>query len=241
MLDLEETSEKTLPTSRRPRIAIATITYDDAFGLDKLIQSTKRKVKLHIIIGGKFPNHPGIINYAQPWTEEMEETWQVINRYREQGYKIHYEIQDIDEYSKRMMCLWIAELNNIDALLILDSDEYIDSKRTNWNQFYKDVADHIWDDNNVFGIIGYWGVDNEKPRLWMRPSEMTYVNGSHKIFKNKHHNNFLDRDGCMEMNPIKIKSLSFIQDSSYRTKQRQKDHDEYYKWLIKHEASINFL
>jgi hypothetical protein len=214
-----------------PKLAIGTITHNDKAGLDKLIQSIRSHVFMHFVVTGKFPNHPGE-------HDTDLDTDILLQNSIGNGYHPWVEFCPEDEYLKRQRVLELCRQFKIDALLILDSDEYVDSKRTDWNQFYNDVSEQLDNPQNVFGIIGYWGIDNEKPRLWVRPYEMTYVSGSHRIFKNIHHDNFLDTEGCMQMNPIKIKSLAFIQDSSYRTQQRKKDHDVYRDWLVKHEERI---
>jgi hypothetical protein len=234
MQDLEKTSGRTL--QMKVSIAVATLTYDDAVGLDRLEKSIIDQVDYHIIIHTKFPEHPTRLHNSRDMGTEL-----IIEYFKETEPRpeiIYQSLDSFTEHDARNQYLKIAERLKIDALLILDSDEYINASRTNWNQFYNDVSEQLDNPQNVFGIIGYWGIDNEKPRLWVRPYEMTYVSGSHKIFKNMHHDNFLDTEGCMQMNPIKIKSLAFIQDSSYRTQQRKKDHDVYRDWLVKHEERI---
>lgn len=218
------------------KVAIGTIVYDDDFGVDRLIQSINGYVDYHFIIEGRFPNHPESPNY------DIHSLEKVIARNKIKGRgmtDIVHVGMDASEFEMRMIILKWCEVYNVDALVVLDSDEYIDCSLTNWKKFYEDIS---WlkyhHDSNVYGIIGYWGTDNEKPRLWINPSEMTYVDGSHKIFKNKNYDEYLDQDGCMMMSKRKITTIRFIQDYSYRSKERRDAHDEYHRWLAKHEGKI---
>jgi hypothetical protein len=227
-----------MPTKSNYKVAIATIVHDDDFGIMRLIDSAYGHIDWHIIVEGKFPNHPGEYDFIEGFTEKL------IERYQQNKYRIFLMRMAVNEFTKRMAYLSAAENLGIDALLILDSDEYIDCSLTNWKKFNEDID---WlkhhHDSNVYGITGYYiggvGTEHEKPRLWINPSEMTYLDGSHKLFKNKNHDNFLDQDGCMRMSTRKISSLRFIHDPTYRTTERRQDHDEYNRWLAGHEGNIS--
>lgn len=196
-----------------PRIAIGTITYNDHDGLKKLLETTYGHVQYHFIIDGKFPNYPGRNDFSNDGTPELIWEYQ-----RKKQYPIYYVRLAADEYSKRQRYLELCDEYRIEALLIIDTDEYV-SDKTIWELFYKELEEYYNATYNVFGIVIDLGNDNEKPRLWIRPYEMTYVNGSHKIFKSKFHDEFLDIDGCMYMQTNKIKQLSFVQDQSFRSKE----------------------
>lgn len=218
-----------------PKIAVATLTYDDAIGLDRLYKSIIDKIDFHIIIRTRFPEQPSTV-------ERDYDTEIIIEYFKETEPRpiiIDQSVDQFTEYEARNQYLKIAERLKVDALLILDSDEYVDCGITNWKKFYEDVAYLKYNhDSNVYGIVGYWGTEHEKPRLWINPEEMTYYNNSHKLFKNKNHDNFLDQDGCMMMSKRKITTLRFIHDSSYRTEMRRQAHDQYKRWLDKYEGDI---
>jgi hypothetical protein len=219
------------------KLGIATITYNEKIGLQRLIESIDYNyVDIHFIEDGKFPNHVGKYDYSDDGTHE------IIN-----NDKILFEVIAEDESIKRQRYLTLCEEHNIDALIILDSDEYVDREHTDWPKFRLEISKVIWEQEGAPYIQNVYSLDNfnfgaiqERPRLWIYPSQMEYVNGSHKVFKNKFHNFNLDPNGRQYAVPRKKKwfSFRFLNDNSFRIKMRRKAHDEYTNWLIQHEDDI---
>jgi hypothetical protein len=216
-----------------PKIAVGTLIYNDAKGFERLSDSLDKNIFIHLVVDGKFPNQPGEHEFSDDGLTDS-----ILKQLNKEHF-IWLDYCPEDEFLKRQRMLWLCKEFKVDALLILDSDEYVDCGTVNWTQFYQDVYHELYHSKtNVFGITGVWQGQHEKPRLWLRPEQMTYVDGSHRIFKNKSHDDFLDIDGCMQMHKRKITSIKFIHDASYRSEQRKYEHDIYYAWLNRREGEI---
>lgn len=227
------------------RVAIGTITYNDREGLYRLIKSLDGNADIHFIIDGKYPNFPGDSEYSNDGTLEMLETFQrtaeaygdsrnTVDRY----HKIHVSLLAAPEHQKRQKYVELCERYAVDALIILDSDEYVDNDNTNWRELRDGIdlaiALQSFEENkwNVHNVQGFWGCIQQCPRLWIHPFQMQYVNESHKTFKNKYHDQYLNRYGSMYAVPQVLDyHFRFIQDSSYRTKERIEQSKKYYEWL----------
>ncbi len=152
-----------------------------------------------------------------------------------------------DESIKRQRYLQLCADHDIDALIILDSDEYVDKKNTDWPAFRNEISETITEQSsapyvhNVFSLDEFfYGTIKERPRLWVYPSQMEYLYGLHYRFKNKYHNYDIDKVGMYAVGrKLKQFSFRFVNDHTYRPKMRRVQHDEYQNWLIQHEIEIN--
>jgi hypothetical protein len=227
------------------RLGIGTITYNDRVGLERLIESIDYDyVDKHFIIDGKFPNQNGKFDYSNDGTAGF-----LLGCYHRTNGKVLSELLVSDESVKRQRYLTLCAEHDIDALIILDSDEYVDKQNTNWPKFRNEISEAITEQSNsdyihnVYSLDeNYYGTIKERPRLWIYPSQMEYMNGLHFAFKNKYHNFGLDMKSKVKGRMYALKkqfSFRFINDNRHRPKMRRVEHDTYQNWLVPHEIELS--
>jgi hypothetical protein len=162
------------------KLAVATIYYNDVRGLERLASSICDYVDYWIVIDGKFDLLDSKEDYStdgsREYLGEIETGTEIIQR-------------DFvgTEHDKRNQYLKVCAEYDIDALLIIDSDEYV--LNADWNKFRESIPT-LNQNNNLqcvyanFSFLQNKGNYGWYPRLWLRPSEMEYHN-AHCIFRNK--------------------------------------------------------
>jgi len=84
------------------------------------------------------------------------------------------------ELQKRSQAPLIAKQREIDFLLIIDSDEFIDLQQSDWDKFKENCIKWAIDIHhgmyNIFGVYVEDGPQNYRalPRLWYKPEEIYY-------------------------------------------------------------------
>jgi hypothetical protein len=143
------------------------------------------------------------------------------------------------EFQKRSQAPRFAKLRNIDFLLIIDSDEYIDMYESDWEKFKQaciDTAVHQYHGMyNIFGIKVEDGPQNYRvmPRLWYQP-EFVYYDNTHYGLKSLNPRcPYVQINGSAEKHPI-IETIPFLtikSDQSLRT-EYEKANDEGYAYVL---------
>lgn len=141
------------------------------------------------------------------------------------------------EFVKRRMTPIIAKSRNIDFLLIIDSDEYLDKLETNWEAFKQsciDTAVHKYHGQyNIFGIKVEDGPQTYRvmPRLWFQP-EFVYYDNTHYGLKSSNPRcpyNMTDEFKKAEKHPL-IETIPFLtirSDTSLRTDFERTNRESY--------------
>jgi hypothetical protein len=89
-------------------------------------------------------------------------------------------LNPLPEYLKRSFASVIAETLELDFLIIIDSDEYIDKTQTNWNKFKETAIDlaitKYQGCYNIFSCLVEYGNQTYKalPRVWYNPHQVRY-------------------------------------------------------------------
>ncbi len=85
------------------------------------------------------------------------------------------------EYDKRQKYIDLAVKNNVDVLIIIDSDEYV--SKADWNLFRKNLEKILDSPDNIHGVNFFTdGNITQYPRIWIRPHQIKYWN-AHCLFE----------------------------------------------------------
>jgi hypothetical protein len=214
------------------KIATGTIGFQDAKGLQRMNETlTDSDMFTHrFYVDGPFDGANTNLDSSQDGSIQVAESF---------GAEI--EIMPFaNEFDKRMKYLEMCREHDIDFLLIIDTDEYLlryDKER--FLGHLKEIKDS-GTDHNTFAVMlqpgnTKYGVPidsrklqlNERPRLWFKPGDMTYVRGSHSIFKNINHDKWYYPGTHMVDMSQTIKGIWMAEDKTHRSEARNMLQKEY--------------
>lgn len=218
---------------KKRKLAAGIIFYDDVKGVDRLLASIHQGVDLSICIDGKFPQFPSRSDLSTDGSREVVQSY-------DNTLLVDFPAS---EHEKRSKYLAVCAEQGVDYLLIVDTDEYAEEGadwqafrhnmvqaaevkhqglynvfavliETNSQEYAKTVQDKhymVWTKDNMTGIeYGYY------PRLWYRPEQMEYNQGTHYLFRNKDPKNrlhFQETNPAMEI----INGVRFLHRNTYRS------------------------
>jgi hypothetical protein len=218
---------------RKRKLAAGVIFYNDAKGLERLLSSIHEGVDLIICVDGRFPQFPASTDLSSDGSRDIARSYDNV-------LLIDFAAS---EHEKRSKYLAVCEKEKVDYLLIVDTDEYAEEgadwqafrhnmvqaaevkhqglynvfavlMEINSQEYQKTVQDKpytVWTKDNMTGIeYGYY------PRLWYRPEQMEYNQGTHYLFRNKNPKNRLH---FQETNPAIeiINGVRFLHRNTYRS------------------------
>jgi len=161
------------------------------------------------------------------------------------------------EFEKRNTYLEICDkLGDIDVLIIVDSDEFfLFPEGTNLKdsvfRFKRNleftIGKLINREHNVFGIHTlnlHDKVESYKPRIWYKPEEMRYLNGSHYHYANiKTEQATIETfnqnriNYCQHVAEV-VKGAVLGHDHSLRSQKQTEMHDKYVEYLTRFEGLV---
>ena len=153
--------------------------YNDLESLKHSVPTYQEHVRYIHAVDGRFQDFESDKDYSDPEVIEYLKSFDNVKTDRFVGV----------EHDKRNRYVKLAAKYKADALLIIDSDDYV--LEAAWDLFYKSVEERIkqYPNENFFGIDFRYTPPNFKPveytaipRLWARPSECEYYK-AHCIFK----------------------------------------------------------
>jgi hypothetical protein len=217
------------------RFGVGCSFYQDVNGLKRLLRSIDGQVDLCILIDGRYPSFGRGHNPPLP-PLSTDGSREVCKQY-DNTLLVDLPATQI---AKRNAYLRLSKRYGLDFLIILDSDEYIEEKRADWETF-KYVAEKRANlDLQMYRVYDIWYEDMEgwnvgqRPRVFFRPWEIRHdVKHYRWIIKAKNH---LDRPvyegntGRALLPGIVMKHNRFV-----RSPERNKDMDLYEDWLIHQE------
>jgi hypothetical protein len=241
--------------NRNRKLAAGVIMYNDVKGVSRLLESIYQGLDLIIVVDGKFPQYPGSSDLSCDGSRETVLSFD------------NTLLVDCpaSEYQKRSMYLSICEQEKVDYLLILDTDEYAESG-ADWQAFRHNMVEMVEVKHggiyNVFSVLmevnsadyiktvhdkpySVWLKDNVTsieygyfPRLWYRPEEMMYYQGTHYKFKNKDLKkrlHFQDSTAAMDI----VEGVKFLHRNVYRNAEQMNARRSYQlDFLVPYEAKI---
>jgi hypothetical protein len=206
-------------------VATGTIGFQDAKGLQRMNETiTDSEMFTHrFYIDGPFEKADTKFDSSQDGSIKVAESF---------GADIAI-MPFASEFDKRMKYLEMCRKHNIDFLLIIDTDEFLlryDKER--FLPHLQEIKDS-GTDHNTFAVMQQpgntkYGVPvevrklqlNERPRLWFKPGDMTYVRGSHAIFKNINHDKWYYPGTKMVDMSQTIKGIWLAEDKTHRSEAR---------------------
>jgi hypothetical protein len=242
------------------KIAIATIFYNNRAELQRLVDSIPSKVVDYwITIDGPFKynldTNPDLPHHSDDGSIEVITT-EAKHKFN-YGVVLHYK-PGATEFDKRNLYLENCQKLGIDCLLIIDSDEYFiyphadDQGKTPkecWQRFIKNIElESIkYPHHNVYGIEALEGIDTQtyRPRIWLNPGQMRYINGSHYHYANIETEqidieNFAKykQTYCQDARSIIKGGVILAHNQSLRTKEYQERRKQYQQYLVRYEELI---
>ena len=232
------------------KIAVATIFHNKPKELDRLGNSLSHMgIDYWFLIGGGFDGSPG-------FSTTNNETLNVIMKYREiqeengsQNIKIEFdEMQGATEFMKRMKYLDMCREFSCNALVIVDSDEYVYENKewkfdADWEKFrrYFYTSLERFPTHNVYSIKFIWNeylASDILPRCWGYPDKMRYVHGSHYKFGNPEIDDVTDTLFSHQETYGVIEGIALKHDHTLRTDEDMKNRRGYQDFLVKYEQFL---
>jgi hypothetical protein len=237
------------------KIALATIFYQCRDELQRLVDSFPPKViDYWLCVDGPFRYNLDI--YPDLPHKSDDGSFMVISdsapKFND-SVIIHHK-PGATEFDKRNTYLEnCSKLGDIDVIIIVDSDEYFIyppgiTPLQAWQRFRKDLEILMIQNphHNVYGIQTLeMGVDTYRPRIWVNPAKMRYINGSHYHYAN------LDTE-LDDVLKFRQNRLNYVQharsiikggiilthDQSLRTPEYQERRKQYQQYLVRYEELI---
>ena len=245
------------------KIALATIFYNNKDELQRLADSIQSKtIDYWITIDGPFRYNLDI-EPSLPH-ESDDGSLDVIMESRtkfKQGVVMHNKAGST-EFEKRNTYLENCQKLNIDVLIIVDSDEYFipdtslkpdptKSQEEAWNRFIKNIELELirhQSSHNVFGIP-FVEVETKtetyKPRIWLNPGQMRYINGSHYHYANMETEqrdvDYFNQYGMSYIQhclSIVKGGITMAHDHSLRTEEYNERRKKYQQYLVSYEEKV---
>lgn len=234
-------------------IAIGCNFYNDYAGLKRLIDSIpKGFIDQFIGIDGIYKynkeKNPDLFDVSDDGSREFL----VFDAKEKIKHVILIDKYNKTEFEKRNAYLEICDLQQhprIDVLLIVDTDEFFiypegtkpeDAFFKFRQNIERTVTDSRYKDHNVFSMHTLDVANNyniHRPRIWYKPGEMRYINGSHyhyaNITREKDTIELFNKQGinyCQHTEMV-IKGVVLAHDHSLRTQKQMELRRQYIDYL----------
>lgn len=240
------------------KIALATIFYQCATELQRLVDSIPPKViDYWITVDGPFRYNLDM-NPQLPHKSNDGSLMVISNSAPKFNNAVIIEYKEgATEFDKRNTYLDICKKlkGEIDAIIIVDSDEYFIyspglEPLAAWQRFKKNIELEMIQHphHNVYGIPYVHKdspSDTYKPRIWVHPEKMRYINGSHYHYANwetekQDIENFAKYGStyCTYARSIIKGGVIMTQDQNLRTQEYQDQRKRYQQYLVRYEELI---
>ena len=202
-------------------LAVGCCSWDDDEGLNRLIESCYKHVDVFFNIAGQFHDYPDNGKHGVTCNICPSKYPNVVC----------YHVTDFPEHVQRQIYLDLCGRNNIDFLIIADTDEYFHD--CDWEAF-KEERERVCNSDFVYNIKNYTEIGGlllplDQPRLIKNPSMVHYLNGHHyQIAVNGTDEAITAKDT--------LYSIKLCHDPSIRSPERKEKHDKYIRWLKRYEA-----
>jgi hypothetical protein len=163
---------------------------------------------------------------------------------RDYGAIFFQNLSPLPEYVKRSFASIYAEVLGLDFLLIIDSDEFIDTTQSNFSKFKEKAIDTAVKKYrgmyNIFSCIVEYGNQTYKalPRVWYRPDEVRYNKTHFSLTVTNHKCPYLNDPKYKERIPSKELLPHLVIRSNYdlRDKNENNRHANYLNVLRNRES-----
>jgi hypothetical protein len=216
------------------KLAAGIIFFNDRFSLQRCLYTLINDIDIIFAVDGKFPNFPGSYDLSTDGSREVLKSFS----------KCHLIDFPKSEFEKRSKYLQLCKVNNVDVLLIIDSDEFV-LENAEWSTFKENLKTMIVDRDkctrNVYAVDLQINHSKDEflafPRIWYKPDEMEYYGEKHYYFRNKNGlKNNLSHQADHSVNVIK--GIRLGHDHTLRTKKHMDSRFIYQTWLQNYEKSL---
>jgi hypothetical protein len=231
------------------KIGVGTIFHNKHKELDRLAHSLSPEgIDFWFLVGGGFKDSPGDPRESDETIDVIENFENEQNKIGSQGIQIEYEYCDGNEFQKRMTYVDMCRRYNVDALVIIDSDEYPYENEEwgiekNWEKFRRFIYSYLerYPYHSVYSINEIWNeflATMPYARCWVRPELMTYVQNSHYKFGNPEQDDVLDPLFTHQPTWGVIEGITLKHDHTLRTDEDMNSRREYQDFLVKYEQYL---
>jgi hypothetical protein len=248
-------------TAMMIKIALFLIFYNNKPELERLLDSFPPKVIDYLIaIDGPFRYNLDMDHTLPQKSDDgsIELIKNSSHKLFNQGVILEY-MPGATEFEKRNRYLEICDEKKlrvgIDCGIIVDSDEffiYPDGIKPldAWQRFIKNIELEMikhGSSHNVFGISyeDEAKTDTYKPRIFLKPSEMRYVNNSHFNYynvkleqKDVDYFNYYGMTYCQSCLSIIRGGVTLTQDNKLRSEEYLERRKKYQQWLVAYETMV---
>lgn len=232
------------------KIAVGTIFHNKADEVDRLGNSLSHMgVDYWFLIGGGFDGSPGFSTTDNKTLNVIMKHIGIQREYGTRGISILFdEMYGATEFMKRMKYVDMCREYGVNALFIVDSDEYAYENEEwgferDWEKFrrwfYTSLERHP--NHSVYSIrfiqseyLAY----NFHPRCWGYPEKMRYVQNSHYKFGNPEIDDVADVLFTHQPTYGTIEGISLKHDHNLRTDEDMKNRRYYQDYLVKYEQFL---
>ncbi len=232
------------------KVAVGTIFHNKAAEVDRLGNSLSHMgVDYWFLIGGGFDSSPGFSATDNKTLNVIMKHIGIQREYGTQGISILFdEMHGATEFMKRMKYVDMCREYGVNALFIVDSDEYAYENEEwgferDWEKFrrwfYTSLERHPT--HSVYSIrfiqseyLAY----NFHPRCWGYPEKMRYVQNSHYKFGNPEIDDVTDVLFTHQPTYGTIEGISLKHDHNLRTDEDMKNRRYYQDFLVKYEQFL---
>lgn len=181
-----------------------------------------------IAVDGRYEGHTGSKPLSDKKTRDLFKTIQTPS--------VIIDAPDTSQIVKRQIYFDKSEGYKLDAIIVMDSDEYVVNDKTDWALFIEELERHITENKHTF-IKGYTIplIINQKrytpdyamnsARVFYRPWELQYVD-NHFTIRNKR----TAVNMGYQSDTTKLEHLTITTDHKLRSKGYMLEHDLYEKW-----------
>lgn len=229
------------------RIAAGISFYQDAKGLKRCLDSIAQHVDFIFAVDGRYKN------FNAPDALSTDGSRAVVQEYPN---ALLVDAPDMMEFEKRDFYMRLCESTDVDVLLIIDSDEFVDNRLTSWDDFRAVLpgliagAAETWPgdtaveigNRHIFKVayqdslhfaskkLMYW------PRVVYKPSELQYYK--------KHYEFIFKPTGLHLKFPAShgrriAPGLMLGSDYTLRSEEYLDSREDYQEWLVTHEEGMD--
>ena len=218
------------------KIGIGLSCYQDFDSLRRMLMSCQQyPIDTIIAVDGRYEGYPTDQEYSDKDVLDLFDAFQT---------KVEVHAYTGNQNAKRQ--IYFDEAKNLDVIIVMDTDEYFISEKTNWPLFIQDLEQKIKSDaltyKQAYCLPVYLldkgvqkmpeGYYENLPRIFNRPTELRYVD-DHFSIRNKKTGVLMSFEG----NSV-VSNIAMGHDHNLRTKQYQADTKKYEDELIEYENSV---
>ena len=198
------------------KIGVGYCYYNDVESIKRGLPTFVNEVDLVFAVDGKFSLRDGP-DYSTDGSTEFIESFDNIIVRKFVGM----------EHDKRQQYIEMAKENNVDVLIIIDSDEYV--AEADWDKFKENLEKIMGSEQNIHGVNFFTdGNITQYPRVWIRPHQIRYWN-AHCLFEVN--GNVMRSPKCLKP----VEGILFKMDDGLRSEEYLKDTSEYQSKMIQYE------